>query len=115
MPVDLTVETVPFVPLLIFRKGETAITPEMKQTLMGLKDIATKSVALNVSVEAYTGTYDDRKKLSDLSDQRVRSIVDALVADCGIPRDAIHTTVTKSRRIEAPAVKISVSTNRGQL
>jgi len=112
MPVDLTVETVPFVPLLIFRKGETTITPEMKQTLMGLKDIAANSSALTVSVEAYTGTYDDRAKLSKLADERVKSVVDVLVADCGIPPDAIHTTVIKSRKVEAPAVKISVSTNK---
>ena len=114
MPVDLTVETVPFVPLLIFRKGETTITPEMKQTLTGLKDIAANFPALTVSVEAYTGTYDDRAKLSKLADQRIRSVEDVLVAECGIPREAIHSTVIKSRKIEAPAVKISVSTTNRQ-
>jgi len=82
----------------------------MKQTLMGLKDVAANAPALTVSVEAYTGTYDDRAKLSKLADQRVKSVVDVLVADCGIPPDAIHSTVIKSRKVEAPAIKISVST-----
>jgi hypothetical protein len=42
-PVDLNVETIPFVPLLIFKKGETALTPEMKKTVLTIKDIYEKN------------------------------------------------------------------------
>jgi uncharacterized hydrophobic protein (TIGR00271 family) len=108
VPVDLSVETVPFVPLLIFQKGRTDLTPEMKQLVMTIRDMYRKDSELSFVVEAYTGTYDLRKNLKRLSDERVTAVKDVLIRECGVPPERIRTVVSRSRKIEAPAVKISV-------
>ncbi|MDH4232242.1 MAG: TIGR00341 family protein [Nitrospirota bacterium] len=113
IPVDLTVETVPFVPLIIFGKGQTALTPEMKQTIMTVRDISGKNEDLNLMVEAYTGTYDLRKHLMKLSDERVAAVRDVLIRECNIRPERIETVVRRSKKIEAPAVKISVLSPEG--
>jgi hypothetical protein len=108
VPVDLSVETVPFVPLLIFQKGETTLTPEMKKAILTIKDICEKNHEANILVEAYTGTYDLPKKVIKLSNERVQEVKGLLVNECSVRPENIQTEVTKSRKIEAPAVKISL-------
>jgi uncharacterized hydrophobic protein (TIGR00271 family) len=108
VPVNLTVETVPFVPLLVFQKGEAALTPEMTKAILPVKDICEKNPGINIVLEAYTGTYDLPKKLMKLSDARVKAVKDFLIKDCGVRPENIRSQVIKSRKIEAPAVKISL-------
>ena len=108
IPVNLIVETVPFVPLLVFQKGETVLTPEMKKTILTVRDINEKNPGTGITVEAYTGTYDAAKKLARLTDERVKAVKDVLVGECGVLPENIRTEVIKSRKIEAPAVKISL-------
>jgi uncharacterized hydrophobic protein (TIGR00271 family) len=108
VPVALSVETVPFVPLLIFQKGETALTPEMKKTILTVKDMYEKNPGMGVTVEAYTGTYDIPRKLKKLAEERVKAVADVLVKECGVRPENIQTEVIKSKKIEAPAVKISL-------
>jgi uncharacterized hydrophobic protein (TIGR00271 family) len=108
-PVDLNVETVPFVPLLIFKKGETALTPEMEKMVMALKDVREKNPGVSITIEAYTGTYGKSKKLMKLADKRIENVRDMLVRQCGIPSAIIQTLVQRSKKDESPAVKISVA------
>jgi uncharacterized hydrophobic protein (TIGR00271 family) len=108
VPVDLSVETVPFVPLLIFQKGKTNLTPDMKKTILTVKDICSKNQGVNIVVEAYAGTYDRPGKLIKLSDERVQAVKDVLIKECGVRPENILTEVRKSRKIKAPAVKISL-------
>ncbi len=108
VPVDLSVETVPFVPLLIFKKAETALTPDMKKTVMTVKDIYETNPGAGITVEAYTGTYAHSRKLKKLSDERIEAVKEVLIKQCGIQPEKIQTFIRRSRKIEAPAVKISL-------
>ncbi len=112
LPVDLSIETVPFVPLIVFKKGETSLSEEMKINIMPVKYIFEKQRDLKIVLEAYTGTYDDRKKLKSLSDMRIQAIKALLVKECNIPESGIKTLTHRSSKIEAPAVKITIMQNR---
>ncbi len=107
-PVDLDVETVPFVPLLVFKKGETALTPEMTEAVMAVRDIRAGNPGVDITVEAYTGTYDRRSRLMKLADKRVEAVRDVLIRQCGVRPEKIRASILRSRKNEPPAVKISV-------
>ncbi|TWJ16549.1 TIGR00341 family protein [Geobacter argillaceus] len=108
LPVDLKVEAIPFVPLLVFKPGESELSEEMKKEVLTVKDIYGVDPGIALRVEAY----EERagKKERPLAEKRMERIVEVLVKECGVPRERI-TTAAGPRRTE-PAVRISVITGQ---
>lgn len=106
-PVNLTVETIPFVPLLVYRKGEATLSDEMKKGLEILNDVYNKDNNIYVVVESgpeYSLPY--RKRIL-LADQRAKAVAEFLSADCKIP--STHIKITGMRKaLKTPVVKVSV-------
>jgi uncharacterized hydrophobic protein (TIGR00271 family) len=108
LPIDLKVETVPFVPLLVFKKGETSLSDDMKKALISIQHTYGSDTNVNILVESYTGSTADSKKRLKLAEERINAVITVFTQDYKIPREKIQTVVHKSTRLEAPAVRITV-------
>lgn len=109
VPVDISVETIPFVPLLIFQKGETALSDEMKKALSSIKDVYSKDPDIKIVVTSYTGSPSFSGKRKKLAEERAKQVAGILGKDYSIPSENISIVMLKSKKIEAPAVKITVT------
>jgi uncharacterized hydrophobic protein (TIGR00271 family) len=110
-PIDLTVETVPFLPLLLFKPGETELSEEMKKEIITIKDIYGRDENITVSVEAYPEK--SGKAGISRAKKRMESVAGFLNRDCGIPGNHISTAIS-SRRLRQPAIRIIIGNNRQQ-
>ena len=108
LPVDLSVETVPFVPLLVFEKGETSLTDEMKKALIPIKDAYMKVNSISIKVEAYPESSLIDQKRMKIAEQRIDNITTVLTQEYKIPESQIKT-VTVKKAVKKPAVKIIIS------
>jgi uncharacterized hydrophobic protein (TIGR00271 family) len=107
LPVDLSIETVPFVPLLVFKRGETTVSEDMKVVIRTIVDAYNREPALLCRIEAFPENRIARTKQRTLARKRVEGVEQFLVEVCKIPRGQISTTIhAKSSR--TPTVKISV-------
>jgi hypothetical protein len=104
-PVDLTVETVPFLPLLLFNPGDAALSEEIKEELLTIKDIHRQDENIFVSVEAYPEK--SGKTGISLAKKRSEFVAGFLARECRIPDNRISTTIS-SRRVRQPAIRITV-------
>jgi uncharacterized hydrophobic protein (TIGR00271 family) len=104
-PIDLTVETVPFLPLLLFKPGDAALSEEIKKELLTIKDIHMQDEYISVSVEAYPEK--SGKAGIILAKKRSESVAAFLTGECRIPGNRIVTTVASliQRR---PAARVTV-------
>lgn len=108
LPVTVTVELIPFVPPLSFEPGQTELTEPMKALLAPLGEIYRQSRTATVNIEGFTerpGTQ-IRKKAAE----RVRQVTEFLVAECEIPPEQIHSSISL-RRQHSPAVRVSLQSN----
>jgi uncharacterized hydrophobic protein (TIGR00271 family) len=109
LPVDLSIETVPFVPLLVFKRGETTVSDDMMTVIKTVQDVYSKEPALLCRIEAFPENGIARSKRRAFARKRLESVEQYLVNVCKIPRDQITSTVhAKSSR--TPTVKISILT-----
>jgi uncharacterized hydrophobic protein (TIGR00271 family) len=107
LPVDLTIETMPFVPPLVFKRGETTVSDDMKTAIRTVQDAYGKEPAILCRIEAFPENGIARAKQQELARKRIEGVEQYLVDVCKIPRDQIASTIhTKSSR--TPTVKISV-------
>jgi outer membrane protein OmpA-like peptidoglycan-associated protein len=105
LPVNLRIETIPFVPLLAFKSGDTTVTAEMKNSVLSLKGVYAIDPKALISVEAYQES--SGRKQRALSATRLKAITDILEKECNIPPDRITTSIN-SKRLPVPTVKITV-------
>jgi uncharacterized hydrophobic protein (TIGR00271 family) len=103
--VDLTVETVPFLPLLLFNPGDAALSEEIKKELLTIKDIHKQGENIFVSVEAFPEK--SGKATISLAKKRSESVAEFLAGECRIPENRISTAIS-SRRVRQPAIRITV-------
>lgn len=107
LPVDLSIETVPFVPLLVFKRGETTVSDDMKLVIKTVQDVYSKEPDLLCRIEAFPENAMSRSKQRELALRRIEGVERYLVDVVKIPRDQITSTIhEKSSRM--PSVKISV-------
>jgi uncharacterized hydrophobic protein (TIGR00271 family) len=111
-PVDLTVGTVPFLPLLLFKPGETGLSEEIKKTVLNIKEIYSQDGNITVSVEAFPEK-SGRAGLT-VARKRSESVTGFLISECRIPGDRIKTVVS-SRRVRQPSIRITVVNSRRPL
>jgi uncharacterized hydrophobic protein (TIGR00271 family) len=107
LPVDLSVETVPYVPLLVFKRGETSLSSDMKSALMTVRDIVQKDPSVRCKIEAYPETGIGPKRQRLLSQQRMEAVADVLQTVCQVPQDRIVQIIEKPSRQE-PFVRVLV-------
>jgi hypothetical protein len=107
LPVDLSIETVPFVPVLIYRKGTVSLTEEMKTVLLTLQAVYKKEPAVHLRIKAFPEDGIDPAKQRELAHKRVATIEQFLLTVCMIPRDRIHSVVLSNSSRE-PRIKVSI-------
>jgi uncharacterized hydrophobic protein (TIGR00271 family) len=107
VPVDLSVETIPFVPPLIFKKGETALSDEMKSQLEILKDVYEKDGSIHIVIESGPESSLPYGKRILLARQRAKALAALLTADYRIPASSIKVAVMR-KALKTPVVKVSV-------
>lgn len=106
-PVNLNVETTPFVPLLVYRKGEFILSDEMKKGLEILKDVYSKDDNVYVVVESGPESSLPYRRRIFLAEQRAKAVAEFLSTDCRIPPSHIKITGLK-KALKTPVVKVSV-------
>jgi len=107
MPVELTVATEPFVPPLVFRKGEAELTETMKGDLKALLTAHMSNPALRLRLESFPETGLSRAKQRNLTKQRAEVVSGYLREASKIPAEQIEIVLSgKSGR--GPKVVISV-------
>jgi uncharacterized hydrophobic protein (TIGR00271 family) len=113
LPVDLSVETVPFVPLLVFKRGETAISDDMKTGLLAVKEAFKKDPSVRCRVEVYPETGLTPQTRKSLSKRRILSVEEFLQKSCQVPPDRIESSIAARARRE-PMVRVLVLTGVGK-
>ncbi|BCB95429.1 membrane protein [Dissulfurispira thermophila] len=109
IPVDVSIETIPFVPLLVFQKGETELSEDMKNALAFLKDAYLKNPDIDILIVSYTGAPYRSAKRERAAQKRIEEVISVLKEHYGIPADNIKESIVRSKKSEAPAVKVTVA------
>ena len=107
VPVDLSVETVPFVPPLVYRKGETALSEDMKKSLEILKDVYNRDSTIHVAIESGPESSLPYRRRIFLAGQRAKALAALLSEDYQIPASSIKISVMRMA-VKTPIVKVSV-------
>ena len=105
LPVALRIETVPFVPPLVFIPGDSTVTAGMKNSILSLKGVYAADPKALIKVEAYQVSSERSRRA--LSAKRLEQITDILEKECNIPPDRIMTSINV-KKMPAPTVKITV-------
>lgn len=108
LPVDLRVETVPFVPPLVFRPNEELLSADMKQQILVIGEIYRQDPAITLRVEASVDRAGRTEKLR--AGKRLEQVVEVLVKECGVPRERIRTVM--GPKSPQPTVRITVLTGQ---
>lgn len=110
--VDLKVEAVPFVPPILFNKGESLLSDKMKTALMAIKEIYSRDTTLNIMIESYPDSSGKKDKI--LAEERVKAIAVLLSDDYQIPPDRIRAVIHRKKGTGAFSVKVSILFNKGE-
>lgn len=113
LPVDLKVETVPLIPLLIFKKGDASVSDNMKTVIGAAQEIYLKDKNVTILIEAFPESGVGISKGRMLSEKRINAVTEILHTEYKIPMDNIKTALRKPRRI--PTVKISAVSGKEQI
>jgi len=107
LPVKLRIETVPFVPDIIFEKRKTALSDEMKKNVLLTKDVLTRSPDARVMVESYPEAGPGPSKRKALASERIKVVKEVLINECGLRPENLETKIYK-KTLKEPAVKIRI-------
>lgn len=107
-PVELSIEISPFVQPLVFDKGETSITDEMKSSLLTLREIYKENNQILIILESIPESVYPYKKRIKLATERLKNITAILTKEYGIPDKNIKTIISKQASHRAQ-IKIKVS------
>ncbi len=105
MPVNLEVETTPFLTPLVFENGGKTLSNEMKDDLAVIKDLYQKTPELNINIISYQVS--DSKQEKRHAENRAGAVYACLTEQYGIPSDRIKTTIHKKRGTK-PMVRVSI-------
>jgi uncharacterized hydrophobic protein (TIGR00271 family) len=108
IPVRLQIRLTPFIPELVFTPGETALTDEMKKSLLTAKEIFAREPRLKVSITSYPATSGNRKNNLRAARERAETAASFLSETCAIPADRIGTDIVRTNSSGIPRVKISL-------
>jgi uncharacterized hydrophobic protein (TIGR00271 family) len=107
LPVDLSIETEPFMPALVFQRGEIALSEEMKKALLTLQDAYKREPTLQCRIEAFPESGVDSARQKKLAQKRAAATLQYLVNTCKIPQERIQAIVLSKSR-HRPEIKVSI-------
>jgi len=110
IPVDLSIETVPFVPLLVFDRGEISLSDDMKAALSTVKDAYMKNSGILVTVQASPESAFSYKKKIGLAEQRAQAVKTVLTEEYKIPESAVTVLINKKKAVKQPTVRVTLKT-----
>jgi len=113
MPVWLSVETVPFVPVLLFESGSATLTEAMKEDLKPLKDVYERNSRILISLETVAEASLPYKERIRLADERAGVIAAFLNTEYRIAPSQIRI-ILAARAAKRPSVKITASAVPGK-
>jgi uncharacterized hydrophobic protein (TIGR00271 family) len=140
MPVDLKVETEPFIAPLVFQGAGTGLSGDMIAALATIGEIYKKDSGITFTIESYAverprpktrairrskaraasaplrkKTAASPGKSADPAQLRAQAVKDELVKAYNIPASSIKTVVKKEPGIEAPTVKVLIEGGAGSI
>jgi uncharacterized hydrophobic protein (TIGR00271 family) len=107
MPVDLSVETSPFVPLLVFGEGETVMSDGMKKALEAIRDVYAKHKNVKILIESSAESSFPYRERIRLAEQRAAAVISLLTKEFQIPESSITSAIEK-KAVKTPTVKVSI-------
>ncbi|MEW6601399.1 MAG: TIGR00341 family protein [Nitrospirota bacterium] len=110
LPVKLEFEYNPFVPLLVFQPGESAVTAEMKTSLAAVMDAFRIDNNLSVTVESFPGASGAYRKRIKLAEERALAVTQVLVKEYSVPESRIATSFSKRNKEQYVYVKVTLKT-----
>jgi uncharacterized hydrophobic protein (TIGR00271 family) len=114
LPVDLSVETVPFIPVLVFKRGESALSDEMRTALLGVREVFEKDPSTRCRIEALPESGLTTRKRKALSQSRISNVAEFLLKSCGVPADRIESRIAPRAQRE-PVVRLLVFPGGGKI
>jgi len=109
IPVVLSIETVPFVPLLHFNIGEVDMTAEMKKQVEIIRDVYSKAPEIRILIESWAESPLPYRKRIALAKQRAEVIKAELTGQCHVPDSRIHSVIMHTT-LKKPAARVSIIT-----
>jgi uncharacterized hydrophobic protein (TIGR00271 family) len=106
LPVELSVETVPFVPVLVFKRGETELSDDMKAALQAVREAFAKDPSVRCRIEAHPETGPAPKEQKALAMRRIASVAEFLRESGQVPPERVETSIARPRR--EPLVRVLV-------
>lgn len=110
LPVDLTVETTPFVPDLVFDVGATSLSDDMKKELLSIRDAYLAYNRIIVTINSYPDSSLSYLKRIKHAAERAEAVTALLTKDFNIPAAQIRTVIDKKQAVKKPIVKVSIAT-----
>jgi uncharacterized hydrophobic protein (TIGR00271 family) len=105
LQLELRVETTPFVPLLLFKDGESALSDEMKKSILAIKDVYSRDPNMIVQLESFAGK--GKKEKRAVFSKRLSGIKEILVKECKVPESRMRIVIN-DRRSTVASIRISL-------
>jgi hypothetical protein len=109
LPVDLRVETEPFVPVLRFTRRAAVLTDEMRSSLLAVGEAYKRDPTLRCRIDASPERGLPRKEQRSLSVKRIEAVEKVITDECKVPKENIETAIG-SRTEKEPQVRVTVLT-----
>lgn len=108
VPVRLRVDTIPFIPPLVFPNGGIALSEEMKRALMAAGQVLARDPGMLVTVSSRPG-YPTRRTRNLLSAKERAEAVSLFLQDtCKIPKEQIRSVIARAEEGGEPTVTVSI-------
>jgi uncharacterized hydrophobic protein (TIGR00271 family) len=110
LPVELSIETLPFVPILVFDRGKTGLSDEMRTLLENIREAYQRDPTLQCVIEAFPERGLPLQQRRALSVQRIEAVEKVITTECAVPSSNIKKKIS-SRSRSLPEVKVTVITH----
>lgn len=114
VPVNLKVETMPFVPDLVFNVGATSLSDEMKKQLLSVRDVYLAYNNIIITINSYPESSLSYQKRIKLATERAEAVTVFLTKDFNIPASQIRTVIEKQKAVKEPRVKVSIDVTQAK-
>lgn len=108
VPVRMEVETVPFVPPLVFPDQSVDVSEEMKRSLLAARQVFERDPDMSVLVESRVESPSRLRKNRLYATDRAGSVALYLKETCGVPPDRIRTRTSPPAKDGRPTVVVSI-------
>ncbi|MGO9417205.1 MAG: TIGR00341 family protein [Syntrophobacteraceae bacterium] len=110
LPVNLTVNTTPFVPDLVFKAGATSLSDGMKKQLLSIRGVYLAYNKIIVTIKSYPESSLSYRKRIRHAAKRAEAVRAFLTKDINVPVSQIRAVIDKKQAVKKPIVKVSIAT-----